>query len=57
MVRTYFHQPDMTSNFNAHGLALIITGKQALGAKTFLEVPEAWVGFFQALLATLAQQT
>ena len=56
MVRTFFNSPipEMGSNLNPHGLApnfhgltQILVQKPQHGAKTIIEVLEAWVGFFR----------
>jgi len=56
MGRTFFNSPipEMGSNLNPHGLApnfhgltQILVQKPQHGAKTIIEVLEAWVGFFR----------
>ncbi|KAG0519669.1 hypothetical protein BDA96_08G006900 [Sorghum bicolor] len=57
MVRTYFQPtPDLPWNLNAGGLSPKKEGPFQFGSKSLLEIPNAWVGFFQALLASPAQQ-
>jgi hypothetical protein len=48
MVRTYFQQPAPV--LTPLGLAPFLPGPLVANPKTFIQAPEAWVGFFQALM-------
>jgi hypothetical protein len=64
MVRTFFQTPppnlpwkmNLTDNSNIFGLSPSASVLPHNEPKTFLQVPEAWVGFFQALLVAPALQ-